>query len=264
MTNLDKDKRVAKLGNDNYYAWAYRTEMRLRKLGVWPLVEGTESRPAGSDTHKVVKAWQTRIDLALCEIVAEVEDTQLVHTRVSRDPAAVWERLRSVHMSDGLGSAIATWQRLFTIKKGPKITLQEHVSTIREIADRLTGLRDSPSETLLVAVLMLSLPDSYNSLIISLDTHPDKNNFDFVVQRCLNEEARQSANSGVRSSTENATFQADPKPRRDRKDITCFNCGKKGHYRSECKEPKKEEPATGSVATVSAANTGSDEVEFAW
>jgi len=129
MTNLDKDKHVAKLGNNNYYAWAYRTEMRLRKLGIWPLVEGTESRPAGSDTHKVVKAWQTRIDLALCEIVAEVEDSQLVHMHISRDPAVVWERLRSVHMSDGLGSAIATWQRLFTIKKGPKTMLQEHVST---------------------------------------------------------------------------------------------------------------------------------------
>ena len=168
-------------------------------------------------------------------------------------------------MSDGLGSAIATWQRLFTINKGPKTMLQEHVSTIREIADRLTGLRDSPSETLLVAVLMLSLPDSYNSLIISLDTHPDKNNFDFVVQRCLNEEARQFANSGVQSSTENAAFQADPKPRRDQKDIMCFNCGKKGHYRSECKEPKKEERATtASVATVSDANTGSDEAEIAW
>jgi len=143
--------------------------------------------------------------------------------------------------------------------------LQEHVSTIREIADRLTGLRDSPSETLLVAVLMLSLPDSYNSLIISLDTHPDKNNFDFVVQRCLNEEARQFANSGVQSSTENAAFQADLKSCRDRKDITCFNCGKKGHYRSECEESKKEERATTAlVATVSDANTGSDEAEIAW
>ena len=81
MTNLDKNKHVAKLGNDNYYAWAYQTEMWLRKLSVWPLVEGTESQPAGSDTHKVVKAWQIHIDLALCEIVVEVEDTQLVHTR---------------------------------------------------------------------------------------------------------------------------------------------------------------------------------------
>ena len=85
---------------------------------------------------------------------------------------------------------------------------------------------------------MLSLPDSYNSLIISLDTHPNKNNFDFVVQRCLNEEARQFANSGVRSSTENTAFQADPKPRRDQKDITCFNCGKKGHYRN-ARNPRK-------------------------
>jgi len=105
MTNLDKDKCVTKLSNNNYYAWAYQTEMWLRKLDIWPLVEGMESRPARSDTHKVVKAWQICMDLALCKIVAEVEHSQLVHMHVLRDPAVVWERLRSVHMLDELGSA---------------------------------------------------------------------------------------------------------------------------------------------------------------
>jgi len=109
--NPDKDKCIGKLGNENYYAWFYRMEMHLRKLGVWSLVDGSEGRPVGSDNTKVVKAWRTHIDLALCEVVSEVEDGQLVHTRFSRDPAEVWERLRTVHQSQGLGSAISTWQR---------------------------------------------------------------------------------------------------------------------------------------------------------
>ena len=64
-------------------------------------------------------------------------------------------------------------------------------ASICEYADRLTGLGDSPSETLMVAVLLISLPESYSPLIVSLNTHPNCVKFDFVVQRCINEEAHQ-------------------------------------------------------------------------
>ena len=88
-------------------------EMRLCKLGVWSIVNSEESRPAGSTNHKTMKGWVTRMELALNEIVSAVGDSQLVHTRVSMDLNVVWERLESVHMSQGLGSIILMWQRFF-------------------------------------------------------------------------------------------------------------------------------------------------------
>jgi len=230
-------KRIAKLRNNNYYAWSYQMEMRLRKLGVWEIVDGTELRPSGSDNTKVVKAWKSRNDLALSEIVTEVEDGQLVHTRFSRDPDIVWAKLKEVHNSQGLGSVISTWQRLFQIRKAPTTSIQEHASTMRKLADRLTNLGDQPSDSLLVAVLMLSLPESYSTLAISLDTVSTnlKNNFAYVVQRCMNEESHQIAVQGVPTpTTETVAFAATFKPRRDRKDITCFKCHRKGHYENEC------------------------------
>ena len=136
----DSPHKIPKLDNDNYYAWSYRMEMKLRKQGVWNIVNGTESRPVGSDNHKVVKAWQTRVDLALSEIIGEVSDSQLVHTRVSRDPAEIWERLQATHVSQGLGSIIAIWQHFFTLKKADNTLIQAHTGVIRELADRLTGL----------------------------------------------------------------------------------------------------------------------------
>ena len=124
-------------------------EMRLRKLQVWSLVEGTESHPQGLDGSKAVKAWRIRTDLALSKIMSKVKDGQLVHTHVSRDPAEVWARLESIHLSQGLGSTISTWQKLFCITKAPDTSIQEHASTICELADRLTGLDDTPSNSLL-------------------------------------------------------------------------------------------------------------------
>jgi gag-polypeptide of LTR copia-type/Zinc knuckle len=230
--------KIPKLDNNNYYAWSYRMEMKLRKLGVWNIVNGTESRPIGSATHKVVRAWQTRMDLALSEIIGEVSDSQLVHTRVSRDPADIWDRLEATHVSQGLGSIISIWQRFFTLKKANDTSVQAHASVIRELADRLTGLGDGPSETLMVSVLMLSLPESYGTLVISLDTHNNRTDFDFVVQRCMNEEARQ-ATVTAKDAQPNSAFHAQTK--RNKADVTCYNCGKKGHYRNECPDLKNEE-----------------------
>src|SRR5882757_1237386 len=118
MANTDSGKRlITKLNNDNYYARSYCMEMCFRKLGVWSLVNGKEDCLQGSDNTKVVKAWHTQMDLALSEIVSEVEDEQLVHTRILNDPAEVWTRLSSIHISQGLGGIISTWQKLFQMKK---------------------------------------------------------------------------------------------------------------------------------------------------
>ena len=257
---------VPKLEADNFYAWSYRMEMRLRKLGVWSIVNGQETRPAGSDNHKVVKGWVTRMELALNEIVSGVGDSQLVHTRVSNDASVVWARLASVYMSQGLGSIISMWQRFFQLKKLEGITMQAHAASIREHADRLTGLGDSPSETLMVAVLLSSLPESYGPLIVSLDTHPDRTKFDFVVQRCINEEARQLSNA---SSSQDSAFNAVIKPKKDKKNVTCFKCGKKGHYQNECKEETEGTGNTGqekgkaaAIAAIAASPVDADVLEW--
>ena len=252
----DSPHKIPKLDNDNYYAWSYRMEMKLRKQGVWNIVNGTESRPVGSDNHKVVKAWQTRVDLALSEIIGEVSDSQLVHTRVSRDPAEIWERLQATHVSQGLGSIIAIWQHFFTLKKADNTLIQAYTGVIRELADRLTGLGDEPSEALMVSVLMLSLPQSYSTIIISLDTHHDRTNFDFVVQRCMNEEARQAAHV----THPDKAFHADAtRTKRNKADITCYNCGEKGDYRNECPKSKDEEKKDGEKLSAATA-----EEEIAW
>ena len=82
------------------------------------------------DNHKVVKAWQTWVDLVLREIIGAVSDLQL-------DPSYIWERLQATQQvfRRGLGSIISIWQHFFTLKKANDTSVQVHTSVICELAD---------------------------------------------------------------------------------------------------------------------------------
>ena len=97
--------------------------------------------------------------------------------------------------------------------KAADTSIQQHISSIHELADHLAGLGDLPSDSLLVSVLMLSLPPSYSSLVISLNSHSQVLDFDFVAQQCMNEEARQLSmqDSGTSTSNQTTDFVAQMK-----------------------------------------------------
>lgn len=239
-------------------------QMRLRQLGVWEIADGTLSKPSGSPNSTAVKAWGKKANLVLGEIVGAVENSQLVHIRGSMEPSTVWRSLEEAHMSQGLGSIISTWQAFTQIRKAEEDPMEKHVSEIRRLADRLEGLGDGPSEILMVSILMMSLPLSYSPLIVSLDSHPQCEDFAFVAQGCLNKELRQKnhttgTNTSKPGPTESVAYAAQVKPHRDKKDITCFNCQKKGHYRNECTEP-----VAAPAAKVEPVKDNANTAEFAW
>ena len=96
----------------------------------------------------------------------------------------------------------------------------------------------------IILTLTAGLPESYATLIVRLDNlPPNELTLSNVITRLLNEEVRQNAHKDVVEVSGAVYSVQDAKNKKIKTQlskVTCYNCGKKGHYKSNCPVPKKE------------------------
>jgi hypothetical protein len=88
------------------------------------------------------------------------------------------------------GWVVIMWKKLHGLhKSGDPRTMCSHIATVHGLAEKLGCLyNDKPSDVQIIVTLLMSLPPSYNTLIISLNSHAEKDKLKFVIGRLLNEE----------------------------------------------------------------------------
>ena len=110
-------------------------------------------------------------------------------------------------------------------------------------------------------VLLPSLPDSWNATVtaVSSSSENSKLKFDDVRDLVLSEEIRrresgETSNSSAlhtesrgrtseRNSNRGRSKSRRGKSKWGKKDFNCYNCGKKGHFKKDCRAPKKDTDA---------------------
>ena len=144
---------------------------------------------------------------------------------------------------------------------------KEHLNAFNEITDQLMSVKIEFDDEVQALLILGQLPESWKGTVQSISGAfgKEKLKFSEVVDMIMTEEIRRredgffNSNSTLnmesrrRSNTRGGQCGRS-KSRRGRsksrsrqnnshggkKDIECWNCHKMGHYRSECKAPKKE------------------------
>ena len=130
---------------------------------------------------------------ALSQIALTVSDGVVGHIRNAKSAREAWLKICSVFEQKGLSSQIFLRRKLINVKLDESQSMQIHINKIREFADRLEAIGDPVRDRELAIIILSSLPEKFNALIISLEARPpDEITFDSVAIRLLAEEERQN------------------------------------------------------------------------
>lgn len=226
---------IEKLDDRNYAEWSIQMRAILVRKGLWEVVSGTATRPLGSPNAKTVRAWQRRNDEAIAELQLNVESDQLSHL-IGDDAACLWTLLQEVHASSGLGSRIILRTEFYQQRMmDASQAVQAYVAQVRKSAFRLEQAGATISDEERLGVLLAGLPSRFGPFIVSLEALPESDRtFAGVVRRLVNEDARLGPSLNNASAFAANVSRDGVSARRPISEITCFNCGRKGHYRATC------------------------------
>ena len=217
---------IDKLTGDNFSSWKFRLQLVLMDRGLWEIVDGTEVSPTvtisgntgdgaltvtgGSDGSGKVEVdpkykavyldWKKRDNQALAQIALTVSNSELIHIRGAKSSHEAWSKICSVYEAKGLAAKVYLRRRFFNIKYVDNGigSMQSHINLVRDIADQLDAISAGVSDEDMAMTLLCSLPDSYDYLIVALESRNSNDlTFDFVSTRLLGEEKRKEESNNV-------------------------------------------------------------------
>uniref|UniRef100_A0A4Y0BLU3 Retrovirus-related Pol polyprotein from transposon TNT 1-94 n=1 Tax=Anopheles funestus TaxID=62324 RepID=A0A4Y0BLU3_ANOFN len=236
---------VSKLTNDNYQTWRYKIEMLLKKEELWYVI--SEPKPENPSTE-----WMKHDMKANATIGLHVDDDQIGLIRECATAQDSWKTLKTYHEK---ASEIYLLKKLTLLQLGEEGNMEEHVRKFSELLQRIAGSSEPIPKKWQVAMLLCSLPPSYDPLVTALEQKPlDELSLEFVKSKLLGEfekrKERVAASSSESGMALNTVWKKQKQNGREADVRKCFHCNKPGHFKKDCRllqklknEPKQTEKA---------------------
>jgi hypothetical protein len=213
-------------------------------------MNGAEVLPIGSENSRAVKTWKKKNAEARTEIILCVEASQLAHCHLDT-AAEVWSNLRKVHQTKGFASRLAFCRRFWGMTKKPDQIIANWITNICSATFCLKESGVSVDDEDIILVLTMGFSPSYSLFIVSLNAAAANTLLMLlhIINHLLNEETCQTSLANVPASlSDNIALAAVAKTCTPLKQITCFRCGRKGHYQLNCSVPTAANSATTALA----------------
>lgn len=226
-----------KLNGENYAVWSYKMELLLIDDNVWDVID--KEKPTGDDK---VAVWNKGNDKARVRIGLSVEDDQLIHIRSATTAKDAWKALKEYHQKATLTSKVLLLKRLCRTVLGEDGDMEAHITNFSNTVNQLIALGTDLADDLLAAMLLGSLPESYDTLVTALESRPEKDiTSQFIKSKLIDEYKRRKGQKDVRDNfpvsetAMKATFK-DNSGQNGSVVKSCFFCKKIGHVKQECKK----------------------------
>lgn len=205
--------------------------MLLIRDDYWFAVEETEPEPTTA-------AWKKANQKALATIVLFLEDSQMHLVKGATTAQDAWTKLKAYHEKATMTSRVSLLKRICNLNlvegnaEGPD--MERHLFELDELFDRLQCAGQELESSLKIAMVLRSLPDSFDILVTALESRKEEDlTMEIVKQKLLDEWQRRTERTVSASSNFDDRALRSVAKRHEEK--VCFYCRKPGHFRRNCR-----------------------------
>ena len=216
----------------------------------WTAFEfGFTSHLMGLDLVKVLtgatddKAIRNRVFSIL---VSALESNQYILVSKTRDPQEAWDSLKAFYRKKSGQSRLLLTQRFRHAKMDENSDLYSHLTMMSNLADELDEVMSSKiQEDDFMTTVCFSLMgiQRFTNVVEIIMNGPDLTRQDLLNKLMATEERHISTKAAAELEPLTAMKMITKRKTKQRPDVECYNCGKKGHYKRDCRSPKKSEEA---------------------
>jgi hypothetical protein len=230
---------IEKLNSDNYETWSFQMNLHLLQLDLWDFVSGTSTCPepkvSATDATlitnaKEINSWKSKDQKAYAAIGLAIEKTQIPIIKKTKTSKDAWEALQTYHRKSSLTNKVRLLKKVCQTRLKNKEEMESHLFGMEKIFDQLADLGMDLEEVFRVAIILASLPDSYDTLVTALEARDEKDlTLSYVKSKLLDESSKNLQDS---DSVQEKAFKIQGS--RDQSKIICNYCKKEGHIKRNC------------------------------
>lgn len=223
--------QIERLNNFSWASWKFRMELLLVKDDLYEVV--LQQKPT-----VVPAGWLAKDGKARAAIGLALENDQLCHVMGASTAYDMWQALKGYHERGSLTNKVYVFRKLCSVKLAEGGNMAELLMEVAELVHRLVALGEGLQEHWIVAIILSSLPPSYDALITALESRPvEELKQDYVKGKLLDEWKRK-----CEAEEQNKAMKVTTRDRfrgsRERSDISdrnsnkkkCYCCKQLGHF----------------------------------